>query len=369
MGRHAALGPSVKLAIGTCVVAVGFLAAGVSAALAGPVSCGAVLTTNTKLQNDLANCPGDGLVIGADGITVDLNGHTVDGLGAAAPFGSAGIDNNGGYDGVVVKNGTVKEFRQGLVLVGTTGDVARGLRVTDNVSDGFFVDGFADLDSNANRLVGNRVSGNGEGITLRGSNDNLILGNSSTANRDYGIALTFSSQSNSIDANVLGRNGQGVFLYDLADGNELAGNLITDNGLTGVLVAGSNRNRITINRIARNAEGISVVTGDFPLGSDENVLARNVLVANAGDGIFVYGPWEFMGQQFPGATDTVVLGNDADGNGDDGIDVRSAATTITRNGADRNADLGIDAVAGVTDGGGNHASGNGNPLQCVNVAC
>ena len=35
----------------------------------------------------------------------------------------------------------------------------------------------------------------------------------------------------------------------------------------------------------------------------------------------------------------------------------------------RNANLGIEAVTGVTDGGGNHAFGNGNPLQCLNVGC
>jgi hypothetical protein len=34
-----------------------------------------------------------------------------------------------------------------------------------------------------------------------------------------------------------------------------------------------------------------------------------------------------------------------------------------------NADLGIEAVPGVIDGGGNKASGNGNPLQCSNVFC
>jgi hypothetical protein len=39
------------------------------------------------------------------------------------------------------------------------------------------------------------------------------------------------------------------------------------------------------------------------------------------------------------------------------------------NRADDNGDFGIDAVAGVTDGGGNTASGNGNALQCRNVFC
>jgi hypothetical protein len=32
-------------------------------------------------------------------------------------------------------------------------------------------------------------------------------------------------------------------------------------------------------------------------------------------------------------------------------------------------DLGIEAVAGVLDGGGNRALGNGNPLQCLKVVC
>jgi hypothetical protein len=105
------------------------------------------------------------------------------------------------------------------------------------------------------------------------------------------------------------------------------------------------------------------------LASDGTVLARNLVTANVGDGIFVYGPWEYAGLQLPGAGGTVVLGNLTYGNGDDGIDVRSAATTITDNRADRNADLGIEATAGVTDGGRNHATGNGNPLQCVNVTC
>jgi hypothetical protein len=36
---------------------------------------------------------------------------------------------------------------------------------------------------------------------------------------------------------------------------------------------------------------------------------------------------------------------------------------------EENGDFGIDAVEGVTDRGGNTASGNGNPVQCRNVFC
>ena len=44
-------------------------------------------------------------------------------------------------------------------------------------------------------------------------------------------------------------------------------------------------------------------------------------------------------------------------------------TTVTRSIANRNRDLGIEAVPGIIDGGGNRATGNGNPAQCTNIDC
>jgi hypothetical protein len=70
-----------------------------------------------------------------------------------------------------------------------------------------------------------------------------------------------------------------------------------------------------------------------------------------------------------GAAGTLLIRNIAIRNGDDGIDVDAPATTLTRNIANRNHDLGIEAVPGVIDGGGNHAAGNGNPVQCTNIDC
>jgi hypothetical protein len=48
--------------------------------------------------------------------------------------------------------------------------------------------------------------------------------------------------------------------------------------------------------------------------------------------------------------------------------VESPSTILIRNTANDNGDLGIEAVPGVV-GVGNRAAGNGNPLQCLNVAC
>jgi hypothetical protein len=78
-----------------------------------------------------------------------------------------------------------------------------------------------------------------------------------------------------------------------------------------------------------------------------------------GDGIVV-------SADSPGA---VLEKNKSFENADDGIDVDNPTTTLTKNVANDNADLGIEAIPGAIDGGGNKASGNGNPAQCVGVAC
>ncbi len=64
-----------------------------------------------------------------------------------------------------------------------------------------------------------------------------------------------------------------------------------------------------------------------------------------------------------------VVANTIDGYGGDGIRIQDPKTFVAGNVASHNGDLGIDAVPGVTDGGGNRAFANGNPLQCLNVAC
>ncbi len=68
------------------------------------------ITASTIVNNNLTDCLGHGLIIGANGITIDLNGKIIDGkdLGAA-------IMNNG-FDYVTVKNGRVTGFDYGVML-------------------------------------------------------------------------------------------------------------------------------------------------------------------------------------------------------------------------------------------------------------
>ena len=45
-------------------------------AQAAILTCGQTITQDTTLENDLGPCPNHGIVIGADGITIDLDGTT-----------------------------------------------------------------------------------------------------------------------------------------------------------------------------------------------------------------------------------------------------------------------------------------------------
>jgi parallel beta-helix repeat protein len=364
--------------------------------------CGRVLTRDTTLRADVVNCPGDGLVIGADGIEVRLAGHTVDGVGAA---GSAGI-RVAGHDGVVVRGpGLVKEFDEGVRVEGGTGNRVRDLEATLN-GVGIHLVGAA-----GGRVVNNDVSSNergaggpNRGVLLEDSDGNLLSGNTVFEDDFTGIQLVRSHRNRVLGNAVNHADGTNISLIESND-NEVVGNDTTTSNGEGISLSSSNRNLVADNRTG-DASSAGIRLG----ASSENRVLRNVSLADDTDGIDVLDSssnliesneiteagvrgisvrssstgnrvrYNLVTDGRPlfhadgivveaGVTSTVVRGNTANDNGDDGIDVDSASTTLRDNVANGNDDLGIEAVAGVTDGGGNQASGNGNPAQCTGVAC
>src|SRR5436190_5635500 len=77
------------LAVTVILVLAGVVALS-GAEAASNVSCGDTITTDTTLHRNLVNCPNNGIVIGADNVTLDLNYHTIDGTGT--PFAGCGQD-------------------------------------------------------------------------------------------------------------------------------------------------------------------------------------------------------------------------------------------------------------------------------------
>jgi large repetitive protein len=119
------------------------------------VHCGQVITASIRLANDLADCPADGLLIGADRITVDLNSHTIDGvLGSDV---GAGIDNAAGHSGVRVRNGTVSEFSVAIQMSGAA-DAVQRIAV-----HGYFQAGIRFAGAAGGEVEGCEVAGGSEG--------------------------------------------------------------------------------------------------------------------------------------------------------------------------------------------------------------
>lgn len=304
------------------VAALGLLATIALPALAHGqgLSCGAILTQDTTLQQDLVGCSGPGLIIGAPNITVNLNRHTVAGDGAGFFVGV----NGGFHAGVTVWNGIVRDFAVGVAVSGNSNHVW-GLEVL-NTSFAIVV-----AVSHGSLVEKNIVRNGGQGLTVQeGARGNVISSNEITAS-DFGIAL-FDS-----DATVIDKNR------------------VEDNVNGGIFVVTSLATSIEKNDVSLNGGFGGIALLDLPVGT---LISKNHVMSNA-NGIFVVNSSEA----------TVVDKNAIYQNTVDGIRVESVSTTITRNTANDNGNWGINAVPGVIDGGGNKARGNGVPAQCTGVVC
>src|SRR5215469_4973602 len=119
----ARLGVAALLAGGLTVIPGGLAQASV-------LHCGDVITANTRLGSDLVNCPDNGLVIGADNITLDLNGHVIDGDGTPVPSCppdtpcDIGVANWAGHSHVTIEGGSIRQFDVGVSVANLGGSAA-----------------------------------------------------------------------------------------------------------------------------------------------------------------------------------------------------------------------------------------------------
>jgi parallel beta-helix repeat protein len=308
------------------------------------VVCGQVITHNTHVKNDLTDCPGDGLVIGASNIKLNLGGHTIDGVNNSA---ADGINNKGGFDNVKIVHGTLQQFGNGVELLGADNNKLSHLKVTQN-HDGIRLSG-----SNSNKLDHDAAFSNFDGIFLVNSDHNRVSHDKAYSNGSSGIVLQFGNDFNKVDHNVAHDNTAWGITSDGSTHDVYNHNRVFNNHTAGIEPFNGSMLTITGNKASRNRIGIEL------FNSDNSKLKNNRLKANTLDGIHT----------FTGSTGNLLLRNLSNKNGADGIDVADSGNTLTKNHADKNVNLGIFAAPGTVDGGGNKAHHNGNPLQCVGVVC
>jgi hypothetical protein len=289
---------------------------------ASHVQCGDVITQDTRLDSDLVDCHGVGLVIGAAGVTLDLGGHTIDGAGGDQEE-DLGILNQG-FDGATIRNGFIRDSFQG-VRINASENTVRHVVVDDLTTYGsaFSIRG------DRNRVEHNGALGGG----LFVSGDYVRIAHNLVTDEAEDTFMAVSGVHATVVHNEVHIGGAVCRGLEF----ELDHSLLAQNSLFGS------------SRIGNEGECFGF------LGTGEDTLVKHNTAIGASTGFSVFG-------------DLVLEGNIADRNGWNGI-TAGAGLTLTRNTANGNGNLGIEARTGAIDGGGNRASGNGNPAQCVGVTC
>jgi parallel beta-helix repeat protein len=248
--------------------------------------CDTPITSNLTLTANL-HCPnGDGLVIGADGITVDLGGFTVSG---GSVVGTAGIRVHGFQD-VIVMNGTVRDFDIGVVMETNT-DTSRiasamvsNIHATGNLSYGFLTTSEPGILPSTSTLINNIASDNGAaGIyfdkgTFTASRNNaynngregiVAHGSSGTLDRDHafnnalsGVSVSDVDDGGTIHHGVLEAKGvhslhNGHAGFEIGGGADamLVGNRALHNGGPGYACSSANSTSGNGNLAVGNAGG------------------------------------------------------------------------------------------------------------------
>jgi nitrous oxidase accessory protein NosD len=340
------------------------------------ITCGTVVTTNLTLHADLM-CTGDALSVGADGITIDLAGHTISGAGTGTGISAVR------HSGLTVRNGTVADFATDVYLEGS----AKAALVRVTIRGGVGIRTLAADDARLTRLVlqnTNLIINISARVTitqLQGSHAQLTIVESNHASitrsvlTDTPISL-FESDALALTDSTLTRSTVDLLISSdafirhnrirdadngIAIGSTSAGSQIIDNAFTGngvgtlvtvQLVAEIDRTVITGNRFTRNgAAGVLLDITQGILGTPTVSISANRFSHN--------------GANPQGRTDSLGL---PVADGAHIVAPAGSPITVADNVTRRNARYGIFAQPGtVIDGGGNRSTGD--PLGCLGVVC
>jgi parallel beta-helix repeat protein len=207
----------------------------------GLVSCGQIVTGEVVLTNDLNCSNGDGLIVGAPGTTINLNGYKITASDDASTQGpSMDYDGSSGIlvanmDGVIISGlGEISGFSRGVTFMGSSDGQLTDVQLADN-GIGALVQGSTGTELSRNTITNNdiaaildsstggavafnqAVANTEQGFLLLGADQNVIAANNMFGNGQYGIYLDLMSNENIVDYNTV--FGHEDFDMSNADGN------------------------------------------------------------------------------------------------------------------------------------------------------
>jgi parallel beta-helix repeat protein len=220
--------------------------------LSTSLSCGQVIKQSVKLTANL-DCKTDGIIVGADGITIDLNGFTLSGPGEkSSKVGIMFADN----DGVTVQGpGTIKSFQAGALFSGGEDNKISRVTFTEN-EIAVFETGSKNVVIEDNLMFENSI-----GVAAHSSSGSMLTTNLFKSNDLAGVTLV-NSASNELSMNTIQGSVNGIFL----DGQ-------------------STKNNVNSNNVLQNL-GVDLNNGNgLPTNINENVFSDNNCNTSVPDGL------------------------------------------------------------------------------------
>jgi hypothetical protein len=192
-----------------------------------------------RLQDDVDVRNGDGIVITASNVTLNLNGHSVTTRAGGTGRGVAVLN----ATGVSVRNGKIGGFNANVMINGSTNVVAESLQITGlglAPNNGPSEIGVLIINGRASSIKDNVISSVNLGVFVRGAGstgnrifENILVGGANPANNLLGIcynpaagAGTEGPRGDNIYNNVITRFG-----YAIAVSSGSISNIFNENNL------------------------------------------------------------------------------------------------------------------------------------------
>ena len=184
----------------------------------GKVLCGQVVQGRVTLTANIT-CTGDGLIVGDEETTINLNGFSINGPGADTSKVGIGVSE---VNVAINGPGIISGFQAGVLATGARGLVVSSLIMQDNQIAAFLTG--ADLGSVEN----NTIMNNNIGVASHSASGLNIEDNLMDSNALAGVTLVNTDESTMSNNNIQGSQNA-IFLDAQSNGNTVQLNNAHDN--------------------------------------------------------------------------------------------------------------------------------------------
>jgi parallel beta-helix repeat protein len=245
--------------------------------------CGDTLVESHYFYYSLDDCPGHGIIIGADDLTLECYQASFSYIDGDQTTSNYGIYNSG-YDNFQLINCTIKEFNRGVLIENAENNIIRNNVIEDSTNSGIRI-----RYSDEIFIEENLLTNNGLGMTYWGTGGMNILDNEISYNGDQGIGNGWDDENDFSYKTINGNNihhNTGAGISTGSDNLTVIGNHIHNNGASGlnpiysvnILVENNIVHDNGYTGINANSIGEGIISGNEVYENDIGILLNEPLL-------------------------------------------------------------------------------------------